>query len=197
DFVDHRDSKVARQTENYHFGLGHRLRKPDRIGEIRFLLLRIEDRHDEAAVLLHAVYDLLLDLRQGTRLAHHRPTRWISHSSVTPWLSDTRRRTSSPRVSMSALVASPVFIRKLACFSLTCAPPIRSPRQPAASTSRHALSPGGFLKVEPPVLLRSGCVSSRAWAMRSISAPISFGSPGAPLKRAATTIAPSGKAEWR
>ena len=71
-------------------------------------------------------------------------------------------RTSSPRPSMSALVASPVLIRKLACFSLTCAPPSVSPRQPAASTSCQALSPGGFLKVEPPVLLRSGWIASRA-----------------------------------
>src|SRR5690606_12684666 len=109
---------------------------------------------------------------------HHRPTLWISHSRVTPWLSRTRRRTSSPSPSISALVASPVFIRKLACFALTCAPPNLSPRQPAASTRRQALSPGGFLKVEPPVLLRSGCDSSRAWAMRSISAPMSLGLPG-------------------
>src|SRR5690606_30209581 len=121
--------------------------------------------------------------------SYHRPILLISHSSATPWLSDTRRRTSSPSPSMSALVASPVFIRKLACFSLTCAPPIRRPRQPAASTSRQALSPGGFLNVEPPVFERSGCDSSRAAAMRSISAPIDLGSPGTPLKRAATTIA--------
>ena len=40
------------------------------------------------------------------------------------------------------------------------------PRQPAASTSAQALWPGGFLKVEPPVRLRSGCDSSRARAMR-------------------------------
>src|SRR5690606_32253758 len=38
------------------------------------------------------------------RKTYHRPTRLISHSSVTPWLSDTRRRTSSPSPSMSALV---------------------------------------------------------------------------------------------
>src|SRR5690606_3435826 len=110
--------------------------------------------------------------------AHGRPTRWISHSRLTPWLPATFSRTSSPSPSMSALVASPVLIRKLACFSLTCAPPSFRPRQPAASTSRQALSPGGFLKVEPPVLVRSGCDSSRAAAIRSISSPIAVGSPG-------------------
>ena len=69
--------------------------------------------------------------------------------------------------------------------------------QPARSTSSHAFSPGGFLKVEPPVLLRSGCDASRLAAMRSISAWIAAGSPGVPRKVAATTIAPSGSAEWR
>src|SRR3546814_7138131 len=68
-----------------------------------------------------------------------------------PLFAFTRRRTSSPSASISALVAVPVLMRKLVCFSLTCAPPTISPRQPAASTSCHALRPSGFLKVEPPV----------------------------------------------
>src|SRR3546814_9473832 len=77
-----------------------------------------------------------------------------------PLLSFTRRRTSSPSVSISALVASPVLMRKLVCFSLTCAPPTMKPRQPASSTSCQALCPSGFLKVEPPVFERSGCERS-------------------------------------
>ena len=75
--------------------------------------------------------------------------------------------------------------------------PRRKPRQPAASTSAHALCPSGFLKVDPPVRERSGCDASRSAAIRSISAPIIVGAPGTPANVAATTIAPSGKAEWR
>src|SRR6185369_52474 len=73
------------------------------------------------------------------RLVHAAPTRWISHSSVMLVFACTRRRTSSPNASMSALVALPRFKRKLQCFSDTCAPPIVSPRHPAASISAHAL----------------------------------------------------------
>src|SRR5262249_48042983 len=89
------------------------------------------------------------------------PMRRISHSSLTPHCSSTRRRTSSPSASMSAAVASPVLIRKLVCFSDTCAPPTLRPRQPARSISSQALWPGGLAKVEPPVRLR-GCDSTRA-----------------------------------
>src|SRR5690242_21504924 len=88
------------------------------------------------------------------------PTRLISHSSVMPDFSFTRLRTSSPKASRSAALASPVLIRKLVCFSLTCAPPIIKPRQPAWSISCQALWPGGFLKVEPPVLARIGWLRS-------------------------------------
>ena len=42
------------------------------------------------------------------------------------------------------------------------APPCVSPLQPARSTSSQALWPSGFLKVDPPVLLRSGCDASRS-----------------------------------
>src|SRR6202044_1911125 len=41
------------------------------------------------------------------------PTRLISHSNVTPDFSFTRARTSSPRPSISAAVASPRLMRKL------------------------------------------------------------------------------------
>ena len=66
---------------------------------------------------------------------------------------------------MSAAVAPPVLIRKLQCFSETCAPPRVRPRQPAASISSHAfMRPGGLRNVEPPVRARTGCVASRARA---------------------------------
>src|SRR5690606_24328528 len=48
-----------------------------------------------------------------------RPTRLISHSSSTPDVSRTRRRTSSPRSSMAAAEAEPWLIRKLQCISET------------------------------------------------------------------------------
>jgi hypothetical protein len=85
----------------------------------------------------------------------------------------------------------------LQCFSLTCASPRRNPRHPAASISRHALSPGGFLKVEPPVRERRGCEASRSAAMRSISAAIAALSPGTPSNTASTTTAPAGSSECR
>src|SRR3546814_20107576 len=96
-----------------------------------------------------------------------------------------------------ALVPVPVLIRKWVCLSLTCAPPTVTPRQPAASTSCHALCPSGFLKVEPPVFERSGCEASRLAEMRSISAWIACGSPGRPRKVAPITTAPSGNPLWR
>ena len=44
------------------------------------------------------------------------------------------------------------------------------------------------MKVEPPVRLRSGCDSSRARAIASISAPIASGSPEVPRKIASIGI---------
>src|SRR6185295_1986781 len=64
-------------------------------------------QHHDVAVLVHSTT----------------PTRWISHSSVMLVLDRTRRRTSSPSSSMSALDALPRFSRKLQCFSETWASP--------------------------------------------------------------------------
>src|SRR5689334_12862916 len=85
-----------------------------------------------------------------------RPMRLISHSSCTPNFSLTRARTSSPSASMSPALASPVLIRKLQCFSETCAAPCIRPRQPDWSINCQALWPEGLVKVDPPVLLRTG-----------------------------------------
>ncbi len=67
---------------------------------------------------------------------------------------------------MSAVVASPMFSTKFACFSENRAPPTRRPRQPAASSSIPAERPSargssGFLKVDPKVLMPEGCASLR------------------------------------
>src|SRR4051794_16253222 len=82
--------------------------------------------------------------------------------------------------------------QEVAVYLGACAPPIVSPRQPAASTSCQALAPGGFLKVEPPVRSRIGWAASRAAVTRSISASIAVRSPGRPRNRALVKITSSG-----
>src|SRR5918994_1997297 len=59
------------------------------------------------------------------------PMRLISHSSMTPEVSLTRRRIVSPSCSMSPEVAPPSLMRKLQCFSETRARPMAKPRKPA------------------------------------------------------------------
>lgn len=121
--------------------------------------------------------------------------RRISHSSSTPLVSRTLRRTVSPSSSISAAVAPPSLMRKLQCFSDTRAGPRAKPRRPASSISRQALPPGGFLKVEPPVRLLIGWVSSRAAVIASISAAMTAGSAASPCSSASTKIRPSGAPE--
>ena len=111
--------------------------------------------------------------------------------------SKTRRRTSSPKPSRSAALAVPVLTRKLQCFSETLAPPRPSPRHPARSISSQALTPGGFLKVLPPVGVRTGWVVRRVpWisAMRPVMASLS---PDRPVNRASTKIHSAGTRERR
>src|SRR5262249_26075756 len=103
------------------------------------------------------------------------PIRLISHSRSMPEVSFTRARTVSPSDSISAADALPRLMRKLQCSWETWASPTLNPRQPAASISCHALAPGGFLKVEPPVRLLTGWVASRASVIASISAAIFCG----------------------
>src|SRR5229473_2193629 len=141
--------------------------------------------------------------RVGAAAAGHgapsagRPMRRISQSSVTPQVSCTRRRTSSPRPSRSAAVALPVLMRKLACFSETMAPPRVRPRQPARSISSQALWPGGLAKVEPPVRARIGCDDSRAAWISPMRRPIAAASPGSPANTAWTKIHSSATPLWR
>src|SRR6185312_361964 len=139
-----------------------------------------------------------LERRHGATSADSfTPTRLISHSSATPWLVSTRRRTSSPKPSMSAALASPVLMRKLQCFSLTWAAPCISPRQPARSINCQAFWPGGFLKVEPPVLARMGWVASRAATNSSMRALIASGLSRVPSNTASTKTRSSAASVWR
>src|SRR5581483_3541946 len=70
----------------------------------------------------------------------HRGTAWgsprttISRSRSTPNCSSTASWASSARASTSAALAWERLTMKLACLSLICAPPMRRPRNPAAST---------------------------------------------------------------
>src|SRR5207302_8436380 len=118
----------------------------------------------------------MLEIRHGAASFAARPMRLISHSSAMPNFAFTRARTSSPKASMSVALASPVLIRKLQCFSETWAAPCMRPRHPASSMSCQALWPAGFLKVEPPVLLRTGCVLSRCATRASMRARLASGS---------------------
>src|SRR5260221_4328407 len=136
----------------------------------------------------HQHGDALLHDTASLTPGNGRPTRLISQSRTMPEFSKTRRRTSSPRPSRSAAVALPVLMRKLACFSETCAPPRVRPRQPARSVSSQALVPGGVAKVEPPVRARTGWLASRAAWISSMRWPIAAGSPAAPANSAAMKI---------
>ncbi len=63
-------------------------------------------------------------------------------SATTPRTCSISACTSSARPPLSAWM-------KLACFSDTCAVPIRNPFSPAASISRPAESPSGLVKTDP------------------------------------------------
>jgi hypothetical protein len=86
---------------------------------------------------------------------------------------------------------APRLIRKLQCFSETCASPMRRPRQPALSISCHALWPGGLTKVEPPVRLR-GWESVRAASISAIRRAMASWSPGVARRRADVKIQSAG-----
>ena len=57
---------------------------------------------------------------------------------------------------------------KFACFSDTCAPPIRVPFKPAASIRRAAWSPGGLRNTEPALGKSSGWVATRSAGQESL-----------------------------
>ena len=94
------------------------------------------------------------------------PRNTTSGSRVTPKRRPTSARTSSPRRRTSVAVPFRSLTRKLACLSLTVAPPTRVPLRPAASMSRPAESPGGFRKYDPALGSPSGWW---AWRQRRIS----------------------------
>ena len=70
-------------------------------------------------------------------------------ASAMPELAWTSSRTRSPRARTSAAVAPRIVKMKLACNSLTAAPPTRSPFRPAMSINRPAWSPGGLRNTLP------------------------------------------------
>src|SRR6185503_15135020 len=89
---------VARQVDGFYLVAGA-LQRLDaaRAGRERNLAFGRPSAHQHGDALLH--------WRASFAAAGGRPIRRISHSSVTPLLALTRRRTSSPRFSMSAAVA--------------------------------------------------------------------------------------------
>src|SRR3954447_1922222 len=130
------------------------------------------------------------------------PRTCTSGSSSTPKRCLTRRRPSAISSSTSAVVASPVFSTKLACFSAKPAPPRPIPRQPAASSSWPAVIPcarssSGFLKVEPKVLMPEGCAPRRCSRIPARVALIASGSPGSSAKLARATTSSGPRLELR
>ena len=78
---------------------------------------------------------------------------------------------------MCAAVAEPWLIRKLQCISETCASPMAQSTATGGIDQLPGLAPGGFLKVDPPVRVLTGCVEERASVIVFMSARIATGSP--------------------
>src|SRR5581483_5033171 len=130
------------------------------------------------------------------------PSTCISASSATPNRSFTRRRPSAMTAITSAVLASPWFSTKFACLAENPAPPIRSPRQPAASSSWPALRPSargsdGFLKVDPNVLMPEGWAALRRARMSASVALTSWLLASCRAKDARATTSPGRRLERR
>ena len=95
------------------------------------------------------------------------------------------------------VVAPPAFSTKLACLAEKRASPKARSETPAASSSSQALWPGGFLKVEPNVLIPFGCASQRRLRSVASAARTAAGGAGVSAKRALATISPAARAELR
>ena len=80
----------------------------------------------------------------------------ISRSSLIPVLSNTFSLTFSINISISFELASPLFIKKLQCFSDNLAPPILKFSQPDCLISSQAFLLIGFLNVLPQVFILFG-----------------------------------------
>ena len=131
------------------------------------------------------------------------PRNWTSGSSSTPKRSRTRRRPSAIRAITSAVVASPMFSTKFACFSEN---PRSADREAAAAglveqhpgaAAPRARGSSGFLKVEPKVLIPDGCASRRAARMSARVAFTSAGSAGSRPNDARATTSPGRRFERR
>src|SRR5712692_5710061 len=86
---------------------------------------------------------------EGSRFGHYPFQTITSSSSSAPKARRTRSRTSAIRASMSAALAPPALMKKLAWRSLTRASPTWWPFRPSSSIIRPAEAPGGFLKMHP------------------------------------------------
>src|SRR6266511_4241251 len=90
------------------------------------------------------------------------PRSCTSASRRTPNCSWARLRASAISARASAEEAPPAFSMKFACLGEICAPPIRCPFSPQASSMRPAVSSwSGFLNTLPNVRLFVGCASFR------------------------------------
>ena len=87
---------------------------------------------------------------------------------------------------MSLAVALPRLTMKPACFSLTCASPMRRPLSPASLMSFEANAPSGRLNVLPALGYSSGCYSRRAASSCSVCRAMASGSPG--VSRSVTSV---------
>src|SRR5690606_4369691 len=98
------------------------------------------------------------------------PTSSTSSSNSMPNRSRTLFRARSIRLLTSSALASPRLTMKLPWTVEISAPPIRVPLSPAASISRPAQSPGGFLKTLPELGIPRGCLLRRRAANSFIRA---------------------------
>src|SRR6185437_9493424 len=111
DLIYHEVHHFALQTKDYYLRLADTHWEADGIREVGKFALLVKDVHDTATMVANIVDDpLFLGIELPSHLA--RPTRWISHSRLMCVFASTRRRTSSPSASISALDALPRFKRK-------------------------------------------------------------------------------------
>ncbi len=99
-------------------------------------------------------------------------------------------------------MASPWFCTKFACLEEKPAPPIRMPRQPAASSSCPAVRPSargssGFLNVDPNVLMPDGCAALRRARMSASVAFTASGTAGSSANDALATTSAGARLERR
>ena len=87
---------------------------------------------------------------------------------------------------------------KFACLGEICAPPMRNPRRPQASSIRPAVSScSGFLNTLPNVRLFVGCASFRCFCISATISLISATGLGVAVELGAATTWPGSRSERR